>query len=97
MNQIGFLVKQNDEERAENLKHNDKEKAENLKTRFWLNKYLYMDTTSLILSSDGANDLTSNKIKSDNISVLTSLLLAGNNILCSFSTLYTNINNINSL
>ena len=31
MNKIGFLVKHNDEERAENLKKNNQEKAENLK------------------------------------------------------------------
>ena len=55
-----------------------------------------MDTSSFILSSNGANDLSSNNITSDNISVLSSLSVAGNNILSSLSTLNTNINNINS-
>jgi len=55
-----------------------------------------MDTSSFILSSNGANDFSSNNITSDNISVLTSLSVAGNNILSSLSTLNTNINNINS-
>ena len=55
-----------------------------------------MDTSSFILSSNGANDLSSNNITSDNVSVLTSLSVAGNNILSSLSTLNTNINNINS-
>ena len=53
-----------------------------------------MDTSSFILSSNGANDLSSNNITSDNISVLTSLSVAGNNILSSLSTLNTNINNV---
>ena len=56
-----------------------------------------MDTSSFILSSNGANDLSSNNITSDNISVLTSLSVAGNNILSSLSTLNTNINNVNNL
>ena len=55
-----------------------------------------MDTSSFILSSNGANDLSSNNITSDNISVLTSLSVAGNNILSSLSTLNTNINNVNN-
>ena len=55
-----------------------------------------MDILCFILSSNGANDLSSNDITSDNISVLLSLSVAGDNILSSLSTLNTNINNINS-
>ena len=55
-----------------------------------------MDTSLFILSSNGANDLNSNNIYFDNIIVLTSLSVAGNNILSSLSTLNTNINNINN-
>ena len=57
---------------------------------------LGVDTSSFILSSNGANDFSSDNITSDNVSVLTSLSVPGNNILPSFSILNAQIYNINS-